>query len=130
MTPETTVSASLPPATELGRRAASLVFLAFAFAYFLSALIRAITATLAPTLTQEFALQARIGGNALGRGRVLGRRQHAKRELGDERAALVHSADVVVRAHADRQFLSFNRLRRSQVRIVLSGTLWRSASCS
>ena len=71
MTPETTVSASLPPATELGRRAASLVFLAFAFAYFLSALIRAITATLAPTLTQEFALQARdlgllAGGYFLG----------------------------------------------------------------
>ena len=64
MTSETTVSA-------LGRRAATLVFLAFAFAYFLSALIRAITATLAPTLTQEFALQARdlgllAGGYFLG----------------------------------------------------------------
>jgi len=34
------------------------VFLAFALAYFLSALIRAITATLSPTLTQEFALTA------------------------------------------------------------------------
>ncbi len=34
------------------------VFLVFAFAYFLSALIRAITATLAPTLTQELSLQA------------------------------------------------------------------------
>lgn len=34
------------------------VFLVFAFAYFLSALIRAITATLAPTLTQELDLQA------------------------------------------------------------------------
>jgi predicted MFS family arabinose efflux permease len=42
----------------LPRRAAILVFLAFAFAYFLSALIRAITATLAPTLTLEFALNA------------------------------------------------------------------------
>jgi hypothetical protein len=30
------------------------VFLAFAFAYFLSALLRAITATLSPTLTPEF----------------------------------------------------------------------------
>lgn len=43
----------------LSRREAVWVFLAFAFAYFLSALIRAITATLAPSLTQEFALNAR-----------------------------------------------------------------------
>ncbi|MEY4883198.1 MAG: hypothetical protein RIS34_1052 [Pseudomonadota bacterium] len=55
----------------LGRRAATTVFLAFAAAYFLSALIRAITATLAPTLTQAFALQARdlgllAGGYFLG----------------------------------------------------------------
>jgi predicted MFS family arabinose efflux permease len=44
--------------TVLPRRAAVVVFLAFAFAYFFSALVRAITATLAPTLTQEFALSA------------------------------------------------------------------------
>ncbi len=43
----------------LSRRSAALVFLAFAFAYFLSALLRAVTATLAPTLAQEFTLQAR-----------------------------------------------------------------------
>ena len=43
----------------LSRRDAVVVFLAFAFAYFLSALIRAITATLAPALTQELALTAR-----------------------------------------------------------------------
>lgn len=43
----------------LSRRDAVLVFFAFAFAYFLSALIRAVTATLAPNLTQEFALNAR-----------------------------------------------------------------------
>ena len=42
----------------LPRGAAILVFLAFAFAYFFSALIRAITATLSPTLTQEFSLNA------------------------------------------------------------------------
>ena len=42
----------------LPRRTAIAVFLAFAFAYFFSALIRAITATLSPTLTQEFALTA------------------------------------------------------------------------
>ncbi len=55
----------------LPRRTAITVFLAFAFAYFLSALIRAITATLSPELTQEFTLQARdlgllAGGYFLG----------------------------------------------------------------
>lgn len=55
----------------LSRRAAAVVFLAFAFAYFFSALIRAITATLSPTLTQEFDLSARdlgllAGGYFLG----------------------------------------------------------------
>lgn len=45
--------------TILPPRAAVVVFLTFAFAYFFSALIRAITATLAPTLTLEFALNAR-----------------------------------------------------------------------
>ena len=55
----------------LARRRAVVVFLAFAFAYFFSALLRAITATLSPTLTQEFALQARdlgllAGGYFLG----------------------------------------------------------------
>jgi len=43
----------------LPRRTAIVVFLAFAFTYFFSALLRAITATLSPTLTQEFALNAR-----------------------------------------------------------------------
>ncbi len=43
----------------LPRRAAIVVFLAFAFAYFLSALLRAVTATLAPTLAREFSLHAR-----------------------------------------------------------------------
>lgn len=38
---------------------AILVFLAFAFSYFISALIRAITATISPTLTLELGLQAR-----------------------------------------------------------------------
>jgi MFS family permease len=55
----------------LERRAAILVFASFAFAYFFSALLRAITATLSPTLTQEFALSARdlgllAGGYFLG----------------------------------------------------------------
>jgi MFS family permease len=43
----------------LPRRTAVIVFLAFAFAYFFSAVLRAVTATLAPTLTQEFSLNAR-----------------------------------------------------------------------
>jgi MFS family permease len=42
----------------LSQRQAVLVFAAFAFAYFLSTLIRAITATLAPTLVEEFGLSA------------------------------------------------------------------------
>ena len=58
-------------ADRLDTRAAIAVFLAFAAAYFCSALLRAITATLAPVLTQEFALQARdlgllAGGYFLG----------------------------------------------------------------
>ena len=45
--------------TALPRRTAVVVFLAFAFCYFFSAVLRAVTATLAPTLTGEFALNAR-----------------------------------------------------------------------
>jgi predicted MFS family arabinose efflux permease len=57
--------------TLLARRQAVVVFLAFAFAYFFSALLRAITATLSPNLTQEFQLHARdlgllAGGYFLG----------------------------------------------------------------
>jgi predicted MFS family arabinose efflux permease len=44
--------------TTLAPRRAALVFVAFAFAYFFSAVLRAITATLSPTLTREFALNA------------------------------------------------------------------------
>lgn len=55
----------------LSRRQAVIVFLAFAFVYFFSALLRAIAATLAPTLTLEFGLHARdlgllAGGYFLG----------------------------------------------------------------
>ncbi|MEO8543962.1 MAG: MFS transporter [Betaproteobacteria bacterium] len=45
--------------TVLAKRTAVVVFLTFAIAYFLSALIRGITATLSPELTQEFNLHAR-----------------------------------------------------------------------
>ena len=44
---------------QLPTKQAIVVFLAFAFAYFMSTLIRAITATLSPTLTLELGLQAR-----------------------------------------------------------------------
>jgi predicted MFS family arabinose efflux permease len=44
--------------TVLARRQAVAVFLAFAFAYFFAAVLRAVTATLSPTLTQEFHLDA------------------------------------------------------------------------
>ena len=55
----------------LSARRAIVVFFAFAFAYFFSALIRAVTATLSPTLTQDFSLHARdlgllAGGYFLG----------------------------------------------------------------
>lgn len=55
----------------LDRRRAVAVFLAFAFAYFFAAVLRAITATLSPTLTHEFQLNARdlgllAGGYFLG----------------------------------------------------------------
>jgi MFS family permease len=43
----------------LDRKTGVLVFLVFAAAYFSSALVRSITATLSPVLTQEFSLQAR-----------------------------------------------------------------------
>jgi len=46
------------PMSLLDRRQAVVVFLAFAFAYFVSAVLRAITATLSPVLTQEFGLAA------------------------------------------------------------------------
>src|SRR3989442_14316078 len=69
------MSASSVPVTlrtpYLDRKTGAIVFLAFAAAYFCSALLRAITATLAPVLTSEFSLQARdlgllAGGYFLG----------------------------------------------------------------
>lgn len=55
----------------LNRKTSAIVFLAFAAAYFCSALLRAITATLSPILTQEFTLHSRdlgllAGGYFLG----------------------------------------------------------------
>jgi MFS family permease len=76
-TAETSMSAAhkaSSAASEPGRLDAStgaIVFLAFAAAYFCSALVRAITATLSPVLTQDFSLHARdlgllAGGYFLG----------------------------------------------------------------
>ena len=55
----------------MSRPQVAMIFLAFAFAYFLSTLVRAITATLSPTLIDEFSLKARdlgllAGGYFLG----------------------------------------------------------------
>ena len=50
----------------LPRKAAVWVFVAFASAYFLSTLLRAITATLSPMLTMDFGLQARDLGLLVG----------------------------------------------------------------
>lgn len=66
-----TQTSSAPHLGVLPLRRAVLVFLAFAFAYFLSTLMRAITATLSPTLIAELSLQARdlgllAGGYFLG----------------------------------------------------------------
>lgn len=51
-----------PNATQgglLDKKTATVVFLTFAAAYSLSALVRAIIATLSPALSQEFSLQSR-----------------------------------------------------------------------
>ena len=66
-----TQASSIPNHDHLPRRMAVVVFLAFALAYFFSALVRAITATLSPTLTTEFSLNAQdlgllAGGYFLG----------------------------------------------------------------
>lgn len=54
------MTSTAPPAqnNHVSKNTAILLFMAFAFAYFLSALIRAIAATLSPTLTLELSLKA------------------------------------------------------------------------
>ena len=56
--------------------------------------------------------------------------EKAKRVFGDQDLVVLPTAAGSLLAHAERHSLSFNRLRRSQVRIVFSGTLWRVASSS
>ncbi len=53
-----TNAGTLHDSGRLDRKAAAFVFLAFAAAYFCSTLVRAITATLSPVLTQDFSLKA------------------------------------------------------------------------
>ena len=96
--------------TLLNRPRAIAVFVAFALAYFLSALIRAITATIAPTLVTEFQLRSAdlgllAGGYFLGfaamqlpLGRWLDRHGPRKVELAFLGAAL---AGCFAFAHAD-----------------------------
>ena len=64
-------AANLPASFLLDKKTAALVFLTFAAAYFCSALVRAITATLAPELSREFSLQSGDLG-LLGAGYFLG----------------------------------------------------------
>ncbi|WP_457281605.1 MFS transporter [Polaromonas sp. P5_D5] len=69
--PNTAAPAASSHPGRLDAKTGAIVFLAFAAAYFCSALVRAITATLAPVLTQEFSLHARdlgllAGGYFLG----------------------------------------------------------------
>jgi len=52
------LSLASPAPAGLSLRQAVVAFLAFAFAYFLSALVRAVTATLAPVFSQELGLAA------------------------------------------------------------------------
>jgi predicted MFS family arabinose efflux permease len=66
-----TTSPAVPDEHLLSKKTAALVFLSFAAAYFCSALVRAITATLAPELSREFSLQAGDLG-LLGAGYFLG----------------------------------------------------------
>mgnify|MGYP006174493279 CR=1 FL=1 len=56
----------------LAPRQAVWVFLAFALAYFLSALVRAVTATLSPVLSVELSLQASDLGLPVGRKGCIG----------------------------------------------------------
>ena len=64
-------AAPLEASQLLDKKTAAWVFLAFAAAYFCSALVRAITATLAPDLSREFSLQSGDLG-LLGAGYFLG----------------------------------------------------------
>jgi predicted MFS family arabinose efflux permease len=102
------------------QRQAISVFLVFASAYFISTLIRAITATLAPTLVAEFALNARdlgllAGGYFFGfaltqlpLGTWLDR-------LGPKRVILAFLSIAVVGAFAFSQATSFTGLLAARV---------------
>ena len=107
--------------TQLSRRAAAVVFLAFAFSYFLSALLRAVTATLAPTLTQEFGLSARDLGllELVVVARAASRAGIASDDAADElflvNFELDHAIELAAVLRQDRvELLGLLRSRRSQ----------------
>ena len=58
MSPSVHTASAAPEPESLPLRAATLIFLSFAFAYFFSALVRGVTATLAPNFSSELGLSA------------------------------------------------------------------------
>jgi len=104
----------------LSTRLAVWVFLAFASAYFLSALVRAVTATLAPTLSAELSLQARdlgllAGGYFLGFAATQLPLGHWLDRYGPKRVVLVFLALAVLGCIAFAQASSFTGLLAARV---------------
>lgn len=115
-----TVTPSHPLIQPLNTRLAVWVFLAFASAYFLSALVRAVTATLAPTLSAELALQARdlgllAGGYFLGFAATQLPLGHWLDRYGPKRVVLVFLALAVLGCMAFALASSFTGLLAARV---------------
>lgn len=115
-----TVTPSHSSLQPLSARLAVWVFLAFASAYFLSALVRAVTATLAPTLSAELALQARdlgllAGGYFLGFAATQLPLGHWLDRYGPKRVVLVFLALAVLGCMAFAQASSFTGLLAARV---------------
>lgn len=111
------MSASLLP-----KRRAVVVFLVFAFAYFLSTLLRAITATLSPLLSAEFNLQARdlgllAGGYFLGFSITQLPMGHWLDEKGPQRVVLGFLGIAVIGCVAFSMATDFNGLLIARVLI-------------
>ena len=77
-----------------------------------------------------FRLQGRVGRYQSFHPSMLGWSQQAQDVFSYQRAALVTASALLLFTHAVRHSLSLIRLRRSQVRIVLSGTEKRCANSS
>ncbi len=106
--------------TTMTQRQAISVFLVFASAYFISTLIRAITATLAPTLVAEFALNARdlgllAGGYFFGFALTQLPLGSWLDRLGPKRVILAFLSIAVVGAFAFSQATSFTGLLAARV---------------